>query len=49
MADYDMHGDIYRRWSIRETPYSVLEWHMFLTVLGPVSGLRVMEVACHLA
>ncbi len=46
MTDYDKHGDIYSRWSIKETPYSVLEWHMFLKVLGPVTGLRVLDVAC---
>lgn len=46
MADYDRHGDIYSRWSIKETLYSVLEWHSFLRVLGSVEGLRVLDVAC---
>ena len=46
MADYDKHGDIYSRWSIKETPYSVLEWHTFLHVLGSVKGLRILDVAC---
>lgn len=46
MPDYDKHGDIYSRWSIKETPYSVLEWHTFLKVLGPVAGLRILDVAC---
>ena len=46
MTDYDKQGDIYRRWSLRETPYSVLAWHVFLQVLGPVKGLRVLDVAC---
>ncbi len=34
MADYDRHGDIYSRWSIKETLYSALEWHTFLRVRG---------------
>lgn len=46
MTDYDKLGDIYSRWSIKETPYSVLEWHMFLQVLGPVAGQRILDVAC---
>lgn len=46
MTDYDKHGDIYSRWSIKETPYSALEWHTFLSVLGPVTDLSVLDVAC---
>ncbi|MEX3009506.1 class I SAM-dependent methyltransferase [Hoeflea sp. TYP-13] len=46
MTDYDRQGDIYSRWSIKETLYSVLEWHTFLQVLGSVKGLDILDVAC---
>ncbi len=46
MTDYDKHGDIYSRWSIKETPYSVPEWHTFLKVLGPVTDQRILDIAC---
>ncbi len=46
LADYDHHGEIYQRWSERTGPYSVLEWHVFLEVLGSVSGCNVLDMAC---
>lgn len=46
MADYDHHGDIYARWSEKTGPYSVLEWHEYLRVLGSVLECDILDVAC---
>ena len=47
MEDYDQKTDIYyERWSKTDSVYSLLEWHVFLTTIGSVKDLDVLDVAC---
>lgn len=46
MADYDDFAETYQRWTDSIWPYTVVELSSFFDVLGPVEGLRVLDVAC---
>jgi len=46
MADYDRNPSPYLRQAMAEGPYRLLEWTVFLEVLGPVAGRRVLDLAC---
>lgn len=46
MSDYDKDADAYRRWSISDSDYRLLEQTQFLRVLGSIRGLSVLELAC---
>ena len=46
MQDYDNNTDSYLSWSETDSLYSLLEWNVFLSTIGPVSGLDVLDVAC---
>lgn len=46
MAQYDDSAATYIDWSVTDTPYSVVEWYVFLRTLGSVEGLDVLDLAC---
>lgn len=46
MADYDRNPAPYLQQSVADNPYRLLEWTVFLEVLGPVTGKRVLDLAC---
>lgn len=46
MDDYDKNTDSYLNWSETDSIYSLLEWHVFLSTIGSVAGLDVLDVAC---
>ncbi|MCV0426244.1 MAG: class I SAM-dependent methyltransferase [Roseibium sp.] len=46
MADYDKNPSPYLKQAVSENPYRLLEWTVFMDVLGPVSGKRVLDLAC---
>ncbi len=47
LEDCDQNTDVYyERWSKTDSVYSLLEWYVFLTTIGSVEGLDVLDVAC---
>ncbi|WP_305986256.1 trans-aconitate 2-methyltransferase [Roseibium sp. MMSF_3544] len=46
MADYDRNPSPYLQQSVSDNPYRLLEWTVFMDVLGPVTGKRVLDLAC---
>ncbi len=45
MPEYDEFAETYQNWSVTASDYSRVEIHSFLEVLGPVRGLRVLDLA----
>ena len=46
MTDYDEHADAYGAWTAGDSPYWLLEQTRFFEVLGPITGMNILELAC---
>ena len=44
--DYDANIDAYRRWSLSDNVYWLIEQTRYFEVLGPVLNLNILELAC---
>lgn len=46
MTSYQQDPETYSQWSRSKSPYTVIEWSVFLRTIGNVQGKSILDLAC---